>query len=111
MVASSTASVCPVAAGLVEISVNLTIGRAADAGGDARKAGARPRSGALRACACTGNRDASDDAITGALLAEVACCAAAQLAAIRIVDAPGDPRPVGAAELGPRAPVPREEAG
>jgi hypothetical protein len=90
--------------------VNFTIGRAVDAGGDARVAGAGPRSGGLRERARTRSRDPAGDGIAGALLAEAAYQAAGRLAAIRLLDGPDDPA-VGAAELAQRPRVARVEAG
>jgi hypothetical protein len=50
------------------------------------------------------------DAITGTLLAEAACCAAARLVAINLARVPSDPRLDEAAELTRRASAAREKA-
>jgi hypothetical protein len=65
---------------------------------------------ATRERAGTRNRDPAGYTITGALLAEAACRAAAQLAAIRFLAVRDDPRAVDPAELAQRPPVAREEA-
>ena len=51
----------------------------------------------------TGNRHLRGDAISGAVLAEAACTAAARLAEINLTGRPGDPRREEAAELPRRA--------
>ena len=51
----------------------------------------------------TGNRNLRGDAITGALLAEAACAAAARLADINLAGRPADPRREEVAELPARA--------
>jgi formiminotetrahydrofolate cyclodeaminase len=51
----------------------------------------------------TGNRHLRGDAISGAVLAEASCTAAARLAEINLVGRPGDPRREEAAELPQRA--------
>jgi formiminotetrahydrofolate cyclodeaminase len=51
----------------------------------------------------TGNRHLRGDAISGAVLAEAACAAAARLAEINLTGRPGDPRRGEAAELPQRA--------
>jgi formiminotetrahydrofolate cyclodeaminase len=51
----------------------------------------------------TGNRHLRGDAISGAVLAEGACAAAARLAEINLTGRPGDPRRAEAAELPQRA--------
>jgi formiminotetrahydrofolate cyclodeaminase len=53
--------------------------------------------------ACTGNRHLRGDAISGAVLAEAACTAAARLAEINLTGRPGDPRREEASELPQRA--------
>jgi len=47
----------------------------------------------------TGNRHLRGDAMTGAILAEAACAAAARLAELNLAGRPGDPRREEAAEL------------
>jgi hypothetical protein len=91
--------------------VNFTIGRAADAGNDARMAGAGARTGGPRERARTPSGSAAGDAITGVPLTEAARRAAERLAPIRLLDGPDDPRSVEAAQRAQRRPpVAREEA-
>jgi formiminotetrahydrofolate cyclodeaminase len=58
----------------------------------------------------TGNRHLVGDAITGALLAEAACCAAARLAQINLARVPSDPRLDEAVALTRQAATAREQA-
>lgn len=58
----------------------------------------------------TGNRHLVGDAITGALLAEAACCAAARLAQINLARVPSDPRLDEAVALTRQAAEAREQA-
>jgi formiminotetrahydrofolate cyclodeaminase len=58
----------------------------------------------------TGNRHLVGDAITGALLAEAACCAAARLAQINLARVPSDPRLDEAVALTRQAAAAREQA-
>jgi formiminotetrahydrofolate cyclodeaminase len=60
--------------------------------------------------AASGNPNLTGDAITGTLLAEAACCAAARLVAINLARVPSDPRLDEAAELTRRASAAREKA-
>jgi formiminotetrahydrofolate cyclodeaminase len=58
----------------------------------------------------TGNQHLVGDAITGALLAEAACCAAARLAQINLARVPSDPRLDEAVALTRQAAAAREQA-
>jgi methenyltetrahydrofolate cyclohydrolase len=60
--------------------------------------------------AATGNPNLTGDAITGTLLAEAACCAAARLVQINLARVPSDPRLDEAAELTRQASASREKA-
>jgi methenyltetrahydrofolate cyclohydrolase len=60
--------------------------------------------------AATGNPNLTGDAVTGTLLAEAACCAAARLVAINLARVPSDPRLDEAAELTRQASASREKA-
>ena len=60
--------------------------------------------------ALTGNAHLTGDAITGAMLAEAACCAAARLAEINLARVPSDPRLDEAAELTRQASAARAKA-
>jgi len=58
----------------------------------------------------TGNANLTGDAITGAVLAEAACCAAARLAEINLARVPSDPRLAEAAALSRQAAAARVQA-
>lgn len=58
----------------------------------------------------TGNTHLTGDAITGTLLAEAACCAAARLTQINLARVPSDPRLDEAAELTRQASAARAKA-
>jgi formiminotetrahydrofolate cyclodeaminase len=60
--------------------------------------------------ALTGNSNLTGDAITGVLLAEAACCAAARLTEINLARVPSDPRLNEAAELTRQASAARAKA-
>ena len=60
--------------------------------------------------ALTGNAHLTGDAITGTLLAEAACCAAARLVEINLARVPSDPRLDETAELTRRASAARAKA-
>jgi formiminotetrahydrofolate cyclodeaminase len=60
--------------------------------------------------ALTGNTNLTGDAITGAVLAEAACCAAARLTEINLARVPSDPRLDEAAELTRQASAARAKA-
>lgn len=60
--------------------------------------------------AVTGNVHLTGDAITGSLLAEAACCAAARLVQINLARVPSDPRLDEAAELTRQASAARAKA-
>jgi formiminotetrahydrofolate cyclodeaminase len=60
--------------------------------------------------AATGNTNLTGDAITGTLLAEAACCAAARLTEINLARVPSDPRLDEAAELTRQASAARVKA-
>ena len=60
--------------------------------------------------AVTGNANLTGDAITGTVLAEAACCAAARLAEINLARVPSDPRLDEAAELTRQASSARAKA-
>jgi formiminotetrahydrofolate cyclodeaminase len=60
--------------------------------------------------AVTGNPNLTGDAITGAALAEAACCAAARLTEINLARVPSDPRLDEAAELARQASAARAKA-
>ena len=60
--------------------------------------------------ALTGNTNLTGDAITGVLLAEAACCAAARLTEINLARVPSDPRLDEAAELTRQASAARAKA-
>jgi formiminotetrahydrofolate cyclodeaminase len=53
--------------------------------------------------ASTGNRNLRGDAVSGALLAEAACCASSQLADINLAGRPQDPRRAQASDFAQRA--------
>jgi formiminotetrahydrofolate cyclodeaminase len=60
--------------------------------------------------ALTGNANLTGDAITGVLMAEAACCAAARLTEINLARVPSDPRLDEAAELTRQASAARAKA-